>query len=156
MTNGIPDLLKGLAKEVVDETLALGSRIFLNGGDELFALGAEADCLYLVTRGRINLTLPMQVRGRDQDVLVEERVPGQTVGWSALIPPYRFTLRATAPLATEVIALPRGALCDHFLRHPDVGYMVTLNLAAVIGQRLQLFQAMWLREMERMVELRCA
>ena len=53
-------------------------------------------------------------------------------------------------------ALPRTALCDHFLRHPEVGYMVTLNLAAVIGQRLQLFQAMWLREMERMVELRCA
>ena len=83
-------------------------------------------------------------------------MPGQTVGWSALIPPYRFTLRATAPLATEVISLPRGALCDHFLRRPEVGYMVTLNLAAVIGQRLQLFQAMWLREMERMVELRCA
>ena len=98
----------------------------------------------------------MQVRGQDQDVLVEERTPGQTVGWSALIPPYRFTLRATAPLATEVISLPRAALCDHFLRHPEVGYMVTLNLAAVIGQRLQLFQAMWLREMERMVELRCA
>jgi CRP-like cAMP-binding protein len=156
MTNGSLDLLKGLTQEAVDETLALGSRIFLDGGDELFRLGAEADCLYLVSRGRINLTLPMQVRGQDQDVLVEERTPGQTVGWSALIPPYRFTLRATAPLATEVISLPRAALCDHFLRHPEVGYMVTLNLAAVIGQRLQLFQAMWLREMERMVELRCA
>ena len=156
MTNGNPDLLKGLAQADVDETLALGSRISLAGGDELFCLGAEADCLYLVSRGRINLTLPMQVRGKDQDVLVEERTPGQTVGWSALIPPYRFTLRATAPLATEVIALSRVALCDHFMQHPVVGYMVTLNLAAVIGQRLQLFQAMWLREMERMVELRCA
>ena len=156
MTNGSLDLLKGLAQEAVDETLALGSRLVLDGGDELFRLGAEADCLYLVSRGRINLTLPMQVRGQDQDVLVEERTPGQTVGWSALIPPYRFTLRATAPLATEVISLPRAALLDHFLRHPEIGYMVTLNLAAVIGQRLQLFQAMWLREMERMVELRCA
>jgi len=156
MINGIPDLLKGLAQDAVDETLALGSRILLAGGDELFRLGVEADCLYLVARGRINLTLPMQVRGKDQDVLVEERIPGQTVGWSALIPPYRFTLRATAPLATEVISLSRDALCDHFERHPEVGYMVTLNLAAVIGQRLQLFQAMWLREMERMVELRCA
>ena len=156
MTNGIPDLLKGLAQADVDETLALGSQIFLDGGDELFRLGAEADCLYLVARGRINLTLPMQVRGKDQDVLVEERVPGQTVGWSALTPPYRFTLRATAPLATEVISLPRAALKDHFTKHPDIGYIVSLNLASVIGQRLQLFQAMWLREMERMVELRCA
>jgi hypothetical protein len=33
-----------------------------------------------------------------------------------------------------------------------VGYAVSLNLAAVIGERLQLFQAMWLREMQRTVE----
>jgi hypothetical protein len=26
-----------------------------------------------------------------------------------------------------------------------------LNVAAVVGQRLQVFQAMWLREMQRMV-----
>jgi hypothetical protein len=65
-------------------------------------------------------------------------------------------LRATAPLSTEVVSISRSALFDHFTHHPEVGYMVTLNLAAVIGQRLQLFQAMWLREMERMVELRCA
>jgi hypothetical protein len=29
-----------------------------------------------------------------------------------------------------------------------------MNLASVIGQRLQVFQAMWLREMQRVVELR--
>jgi hypothetical protein len=33
---------------------------------------------------------------------------------------------------------------------------VSLNLAGVIGQRLQLFQAMWLREIQRVVEVRCA
>ena len=51
MTNGSLDLLKGLTQEAVDETLALGSRIFLDGGDELFRLGAEADCLYLYREG---------------------------------------------------------------------------------------------------------
>jgi hypothetical protein len=40
--------------------------------------------------------------------------------------------------------------------HPDTGYAVSLNLANVVGQRLQLFQAMWLREVQRMVESRCA
>jgi CRP/FNR family cyclic AMP-dependent transcriptional regulator len=156
MTDKNPDLLHGLAQADVDEALALGTPVSLVGGDELFQLGGEADCLYVVSRGRINLTLPMQVRGKEQDVLVEERMPGQTVGWSALIPPYRFTLRATAPLATELVAISRTALRDHFAKHPEVGCAVSLNLAAVIGQRLQLFQAMWLREMERMVELRCA
>ena len=150
------DLLQGLAQSEAERVLALGKRTVLTTGAELFHLGDVADCIYLISRGRIRLTLPMQVRSRDEDVLVEERSAGQTVGWSALIPPYRFTLTAAAPLETEVIALPREALNEYFADHPVTGYTVSLNLSSVIGQRLQLFQAMWLREIQRMVELRCA
>jgi len=152
MSHVEPELLKTLTPAEAEEVLALGSRVQLETGAELFSLGAPADHLYLVDRGRITLTLPMQVQGREQDVQVEERLPGQTVGWSGLIPPYRFTLKATALLPTEVIALSRSALLEHFARNPYVGYAITRNLAAVIGQRLQVFQAMWLREMQRTVE----
>src|SRR5215471_17870895 len=142
------DLLTGLAQPEAERVLALGKHMLLTSGAELFHLGDIADSIYLVARGRIRLTLPMQVRSREEDVLVEERSSGQTVGWSALTPPYRFTLTATAPLETEVLALSRDVLMDHFAANPDVGYAATLNLASVIGQRLQLFQAMWLREMQ--------
>jgi CRP-like cAMP-binding protein len=150
------DLLQGLDEAEAGRVLALGKRTVLTTGAELFHLGDAADSIYLVARGRLRLTLPMQVRSREEDVLVEERSAGQTVGWSALIPPYRFTLTAFAPLETEVIALPREALNEYFGSHPTTGYAVSLNLSSVIGQRLQLFQAMWLREVQRMVELRCA
>lgn len=156
MTDARPDLLAGLSHEEAIELLALGSRVSLSSGEELFRMGTEANSLYLVERGRIALTLPMQVCGREEDVLVEERTPGQTVGWSALIPPYRFTLKATAPLETDVLAFTRSSLLEHFGQWPVVGYIVTRNVASVIGQRLQVFQAMWLREMQRLVELRCA
>jgi CRP/FNR family transcriptional regulator, cyclic AMP receptor protein len=156
MTNGQPDILNGLTPDEAQQALALGKRITVPAGSALFELGAAAECIYLIERGRIRLTLPMQVRGRDEDVMVEERIPGQAVGWSALIPPYRFTLKATAPLETEVLALARKDLMEHFAANPKIGYSVSLNLAAVIGQRLQLFQAMWLREIQRTVELRHA
>jgi len=122
----------------------------------LFRLGDCADSLYLIARGRIRLTLPMQVRNREENVLVEEQGIGHTVGWSALTPPYRFTLTATAPLETEVVALDRETLNAYFAAHPETGHAVSLNLACVIGQRLQVFQTMWLREVQRMVESRCA
>jgi CRP-like cAMP-binding protein len=156
MHNDHYDLLNHLAPADVERTLALGSRISLSSGGELFPLGAAADSLYLISHGQISLTLPMKVRGRETDVLVEERTAGQTVGWSALIPPHRFTLRAVAPVETEVVALSRQALEQLFADHPDIAYTVSLNLAAVVGQRLQLFQAMWLREVARMVEQRAA
>ncbi len=154
--NTQPDLLAGLTREEALETLALGTRISLTSGAELFGLGSQADHLFLVERGRIKLTLPMRVQGHQEDILVEEKMPGQTVGWSALIPPHRFTLRATTLLESELIALPREALLAFFERRPSVGGAIWMNLAVVIGQRLQMFQAMWVREMQRMVELQCA
>ncbi|HEY2017394.1 MAG TPA: cyclic nucleotide-binding domain-containing protein [Bryobacteraceae bacterium] len=150
------DLLKGVSTAEVERVLALGKRMLLTAGAELFHLGDAAESIFLVSRGRIRLTLPIQVRSREENVLVEERSMGQTVGWSGLIPPYRFTLTAAAPLETEVIALPREALHSYFAAHPDTAYAVSLNLASVIGERLQLFQAMWMREVQRMVESRCA
>ena len=146
------ELLKDLTAEEVQRILALGTRIALPSGASLFHLGDPAERLFLIERGRIRLTLPMQVRGREEDVVVEERTSGQTVGWSALIPPHKFTLAAAAPLESEVIGLPREELRKHLAANPTVGYKITLNLAVVIGHRLQLFQAMWLREMQRTVE----
>ncbi len=146
------ELLKNLSAEDVQRILALGTRVVLPTGASLFRLGDPAERLFLIERGRIRLTLPMQVRGNEEDVVVEERTAGQTVGWSALIPPHKFTLAATAPIETEVIVLPREELRKHFVAYPVVGYKFTLSLAVVIGHRLQLFQAMWLREMQRTVE----
>ena len=151
------ELLNGLSSAEVEQVLALGTRVIVPGGTSLFQLGDPADRLFLTERGRIRLTLPMQVRGKDEDIFVEERSPGQAVGWSALIPPYRFTLTATAALHdAEVIALPPEALREYFVANPEAGYKIAQNLAVIIGHRLQLFQTMWVREMQRTVEVRSA
>ena len=150
------DLLLGLDTAEAGRVLALGKSMTVESGGVLFRLGDRADSIYLIARGRIRLTLPMQVRNREENVMVEEQGMGNTVGWSALTPPYRFTLTATAPLETEVVALEREALNAYFAAHPETGHAVSLNLASVIGRRLQVFQAMWVREVQRMVELRCA
>ena len=149
-----PEFLNGLAADEAVAVLALAVRRQLAPGTVLFKLGDAAHSLYLIERGRIALTLPMQVKGGEQDIMVEERVAGQTVGWSALIPPHRFTLKATAQIETEVLAISRGVLHAHLASRPAVANTLTMNLASVIGQRLQVFQAMWLREMQRVVELR--
>jgi CRP-like cAMP-binding protein len=156
MASETSELLDGLGPGEAAGVRALGTTLRLAAGETLFRLGDEADRVFLVERGRVALSLPMRVGGREEEVLIEERLPGQALGWSALVPPHRFTLTATAQLDTEVLALPRAALTAHFSAHPDVGYQVTRNVAAVTGQRLQVFQAMWLREMQRAVQLRHA
>jgi len=151
MTEQQPDLGKGLSAEDAAGVLSLGQRASLAAGAVLFRLGDPAECVYLIRRGRIVLTLPMHIGGRDEDVVIEEHVPGQTLGWSALVPPHRFTLTASAPLATELLAFRRVDFLPYCAAHPEVGSVVALNIAALIGQRLQVFQAMWLRQMQRAV-----
>lgn len=156
MANEPSELVTGLGSAEAEAVLALGTRRTLGPGAVLFKLGDPAEQMYLITRGRIALTLPMQILGRHEDVLVEERLPGETIGWSAVIPPHRFTLKASAPLETEVLAFSRAALLGHFAIRPAVGYAVIRNVAAIMGHRLQVFQAMWLRQMQHLVELRPA
>lgn len=154
MAPGQPDLLTGVADGDAAGVMALGRRQTLAPGEVLFNLGDAADHLFLVERGRVALSLPMQVRGQVEDVQIEERLPGQALGWSALIPPHRFTLKATAPLATEVLALSRADLLAHLEARPALGFVVALNVAAIVGQRLQVLQAMWLREIQRVVQMK--
>jgi CRP-like cAMP-binding protein len=151
-----PDLLAGLPDDAVEEITSLGFPVTLSKGHVLFDLGDPADKLYVLRSGNVALSLPMTVRGSERDILVEERSPGQTVGWSALVPPHRFTLKATASIDSEVLALPREPLLGHLREHPEVGYTITRNVAAVVGHRLQVLQAMWLREIQRVVELKQA
>jgi CRP-like cAMP-binding protein len=147
----LPDLLTGLAASDAEAVLALGRPRQLAPGAVLFALGDAAESLYLIERGRIALSLPMRLAGRPRDVVVEEHDAGQTLGWSALIPPHRFTLTATAPIATTVLAFRRSVLTDFCAVQARVGYVIAMNLAAVVGRRHQVLQAMWLREMQRAV-----
>ncbi|BCS30991.1 hypothetical protein TBR22_A01900 [Luteitalea sp. TBR-22] len=148
-----PDLFAGLATSEVDRLVSLGTALTLHPGDVLFRIGDLATHLYVVDQGLVSLTMPMQVDHHDEDVRIDECGPGHTVGWSTLVPPHRFTLNATAPAPAHVLALPREALLAHFAAHPEVGYAVMRNLATVLGQRLQVFQAMWLRQMQHVVDL---
>ena len=147
------ELLQGIAPADAEKVLALGTRKKITSGASLFRLGELAQCLYLIESGRIHLTLPLQIRGGEQEVLVEEKGPGETVGWSALIPPYRFTLSAKTAADTDVVAPTPEALHTFFENSPEIGVRLCLNLALIVGHRLQTLQAMWLREIQRTVEL---
>jgi CRP-like cAMP-binding protein len=150
------ELLHAVDAPAAREIRALGRFVRVAPGELLFRLGDEATDVYSIERGRMALTLPMRVPHLEEEVLIEERKAGQALGWSAIIPPHRFTLTAKALVDTEVLVLPRAPLLAYFEAHPATGYLVTQNVAAVMGQRLQVFQAMWLREMQRMVRLNYA
>ena len=145
-------LMTGVAAADVDRIFALGRTIEVKDGDQLTAIGGQADRLYFVRRGRIRLTMPLSVRGDEREILIEEKGRGDAVGWSALVPPHHFTLNARASMASELIEIPGESLLRFLSTNRDIGFTVVSNMAQMIGRRLLTVQTMWVRAMQRTVE----
>ena len=156
MPNPEWDLFENLPPEQVNALLSLASPKSLPEGEELFGLGDEGKEVFLVAGGHVKLTLPVNVGDRQLDVMVGEMTPGHLVGWSGLIPPHRFTVRAVAAEDTKLLLLPRQDLLAFFSENPKVGHLVYSNLARIVGQRLMVFQTMWIREIQHVVKTRAS
>jgi CRP-like cAMP-binding protein len=150
------ELLRGVEGATLERLLALGRAATVASGTWLFRLGDLAENVYVVLRGRIALTLPIEIRSVQQDVTVDEKGPGDVLGWSALVPPHRATLAARAIIDSELFLFPATVMARALREEPAAGLQVMGNLASVVGRRMHLVQAMWLRELQRTVAARYA
>jgi CRP-like cAMP-binding protein len=88
---------------------ALGMVRFYEPGREILRAGAAAPFLAVIEHGRVALRLRVPERGRVTIVTVE---PGELLGWSAVVPPYRATVDAVAMEPTRLVAYDAGPLRD--------------------------------------------
>lgn len=111
-------------------------------GERLFHEGAKASGCWLIESGHVYLDSTQ--RDHRPEVL-ESLGAGSLVGWSWLIPPYRwhFGCVADTPVAAYMLDTDRlKALMD---QEPAVGYQFTRQACAVILQRLQATRQQTLR-----------
>jgi CRP/FNR family cyclic AMP-dependent transcriptional regulator len=106
--------------------------------ERLFAEGHPARGCWLIEDGRV--ALDMTVPGRGQ-VVLQTLEPGEVLGWSWLVPPYRWHYGATTVLpvtATELDTEQLRALAE---QNPRFGYTLVLTLFEAVLQRLQATRA---------------
>ncbi len=146
------ELFHTLHPDAVERLATIGRRLALRTGECLFFLGDSAQNVSVVTSGQLDLCLPVSFGGVTKDIVVETAGPGKTVGWSALVTPFRFTLSAKAREASEVIAFSRQELTQLFEADPETERVVLRRISELIGNRLTTFQALWARELQRRLE----
>ncbi|HSL23753.1 MAG TPA: cyclic nucleotide-binding domain-containing protein [Vicinamibacterales bacterium] len=150
------DLFRGFSPEWIRQLSAIGRSRVLAEGDYLFLLGDSAECIYVVVRGKVDLCLPMRFGEAVRDVPVESAAAGKALGWSGLVKPYRFTLSARAAEPSEAIGFSRSELHRLFGAVPELGNRFLANLSELVGLRLLTFQALWVRELQRALEIESA
>ena len=128
-------LLAGLPGDVVERVAGCARNVSFHTGALLLAEGDPADTFYLVRRGRVAVEVHSPNLG---PIVVETLSAGATVGWSWLVPPYRwqFDVRAIEPVGA--VAVDGACLRDKAETDPALGYMLMKRVAAVLLQRLQM------------------
>lgn len=126
----------------------------LAAGETLFRMGDKAEAVYVLLRGRVDLTFPLQILGETREIRFQSLEAGRTLAWSALVPPFRLTMSARATTDVELLALSGERLRRLLAERPSVGRVVMANLAGVVAARFHELQAIWVRELQRSVPQR--
>lgn len=143
------ELFGGLDAARLARLNAIARRLTLQGGNYLFLLGDSAQYISVVVSGLVDLCLPISVGGVIKDITVEAVGPGKTIGWSALVRPFRFTLSARAAAPTEILAFERQDLEQLFSTDQTIERVVRNGISELMASRLTMFQALWARELQR-------
>lgn len=128
-------LFAGLDPAVFKDLAMAGEEIDLPAGAVLFSEGGDADALYLISDGTVELKINMDEAGTRQFGL-QTLVAGDVVGWSALVEPYRYTLSAAANTPVRLVRLDAGALHELMDADLELAYTLMHRLAQALGQRL--------------------
>lgn len=115
--------------------LAVGcaANVRFNAGESVCRQGDEADHFYLIRAGKVALEIPVPGRGT---VTIQTLGDGEILGWSWLIPPYRWRFDARAVETTRAIAFDGRCLRSKCEEDPQLGYELLKRVVARFGERL--------------------
>ena len=100
----------------------------------IFREGEEANQFYLVREGKLAVELFAAERGAITILTVGA---GEVLGWSWLVPPYRWKFDARALEPTRAIALDGKCLRTKAEQDHDLGYELLKRVAHIMEERLQ-------------------
>ncbi|MDP3063773.1 MAG: cyclic nucleotide-binding domain-containing protein [Chloroflexota bacterium] len=126
--------LKDLAPRHLAVLVGCASNVRFDAGQFLFHEGEEANHFYIVRRGRVALEIAAPGRA---PIVIQTIGEGEVLGWSWLLPPYRWHFDARAVELTRAIALDGGCLRTRCEEDHDLGYELLKRFAAVVVDRLQ-------------------
>jgi len=124
----------GLGAATMQLIAGCASNVHFWEGDYIFGAGESAGRFYVIRRGRVALEIHSPGRGR---LVIDTMNEGEVLGWSWLVPPYRYFGDARAVTPVSAIALDGGCLRAKCDSDAELGYRLLQRVTSVMYQRLQ-------------------
>lgn len=125
--------LKGLEPRYLKLLVGCASNVRFNAGRHLFHEGEEANQFYMIRQGKVALEIHPVKRG---SIILQTVGAGEVLGWSWLIPPYRWRFDARALELTRAIALDGKCLRTKSEEDHNLGYELLRRFSDIIVERL--------------------
>lgn len=124
----------GLGTEAVTFLASCARRASFSDQEAVFTHGAPADAFYLLLSGGITVEIGA-ISG--PPLMLEELTAGSVLGWSWLIPPYRWHFQARAVAPTEVLAFDGAAVRRHCEDDPQFGLALFKRFSGLMSERME-------------------
>jgi CRP/FNR family transcriptional regulator, cyclic AMP receptor protein len=116
------------------QLMALAQEQVFNRGVTLLREGHETPFLGLVEAGRVALRLRVPEQGEPATIATVE--PGELLGWSAVVPPFRATVDAVATEPVTLLVFESGVLREQLGRDRDFAAEVLPLVLETVSARL--------------------
>ena len=126
--------LYGFEQRHIKLIVGCASNIVFQPEQFIFREGEPADSFYFIRHGKIMIETYVAEKG---SIVIQSRGEGEMLGWSWLIPPYRWHFDARAAELTRAIALDGKCLRQKCEEDHDLGYEIMKRFATIIAQQLE-------------------
>jgi CRP/FNR family transcriptional regulator, cyclic AMP receptor protein len=127
-------MFEGMSAEHLALIAGCGRNVRVPAGQILLREGDAADRFFLIRRGTV--ALQIHVPGRDP-LVIETLEDGDTLGWSWLFEPYRWSLDARTVEPCALIAFDGACLRGKAEDDHELGYELMRRFTASLISRLQ-------------------
>ena len=125
------DLFKGIDFNVMNKIADICTEESYAKDTVLFKKDDEAECLYILEEGTVNLVI--QNGGTLTFNLTE---PGEIFGWSSMVESAVYTASCICGTDIKAVKIEREKLDKIFNLHPDVGLKILRRLGGVFSKRI--------------------
>lgn len=125
---------KGMEPDHLSFIAGCGSNARFEEGEYIFHEGEPANLFFLIRHGKVTLETFVPGRG---PLVIQTIGEGDVLGWSWLVPPYRWAFDARALELTRAVALDGACLRAKCQEDNRLGYELMQRVAHIITQRLQ-------------------
>jgi NADP-reducing hydrogenase subunit HndB len=135
------EIFKGLNHDQLKSVKKGGRQKEYLYGDRIFAEGEDADRIWLVIDGQVDLRFDLPGRPTSEENTIFSITAPQTLGWSSFVPPFQYALSAySATKSCKILQIKKDHLLECFEKDPRMGYIFMTNVAAIASMHFDQLQ----------------